>query len=205
MHADAQPFRSDELDVPALLANLPMQLSHAQLARLLWASNYHVLFIAELKQYAHIGTPMLELYESLRSQRRQVELLDDAAALLRVASTVATLAREQSLAVLPLSTVSRSISYLNQRVPSRVWAAERKQRRLVHKSVAIKILRLMLECRPPPAFEVCRHNRATHLLPTRCPPPTTHRPPTAHRLCTACAGASRCVVHICRSDVPRAR
>ena len=118
---EAQQFRSSELDVPSLLADLPEQLSHEQLARLLWTHAYQLIMLCELKQFEHVSQPVIELFDSLRSARR-LELQADHGALLRLSTTVCGLARERSTKVLPFSVVAKSISYLMQRVPIRVWA-----------------------------------------------------------------------------------
>ena len=119
--AAGSQLRSTELAVPALLEQLPLQLSHAQLARLLWTTCYARIFVSELGQYSHVATRLHELYLTLRSSR-QGELLADRATVIRLASNTAALAREQSERALPFSVVAKSISYLMQRVPIRVWA-----------------------------------------------------------------------------------
>ena len=50
----AQVLRSNELDVDALLTELPRQLSHAQLARLLWLNDYWPVFLLTLELHAPI-------------------------------------------------------------------------------------------------------------------------------------------------------
>ena len=65
--------------------------------------------------------PVLALVSSMRSRRR-VDLADDRAALLRLATLCSSLARERSQKELPFSVVARSLSWLMQRVPVRVWA-----------------------------------------------------------------------------------
>ena len=123
-------------------------IRHAELARLLWSTDYIHLFLHELTQYAEVavrnrnaGTPttacvrtqiisqlahawqepVLALVSSMRS-RRLVEVADDRAALLRVASICSSLARERSRKILPFSVVARSLSWLMQRIAERVWA-----------------------------------------------------------------------------------
>ena len=153
-HQPAALQRSSELDVNVLLQHLPIYLSVAQLARLLWTNAYQVIFILELKQFSNIGSGMLELFQSVRSSR-QGELCNNAPALLRLASTTAAVARERSQKIIPFSIMAKSISWMMQRVPTRVFTGERKQRRLVSKELCISVLDEMLLCRPAPAFEVC--------------------------------------------------
>ena len=57
----------------------------------------------------------------MRSRRRG-ELAEDRAALLRLAAVCAGLARERSQKIIPFSVAARSVSWLMQRVPKRVWA-----------------------------------------------------------------------------------
>ena len=147
-----QQRTTDELSIPALLENMPQQLSHMQIAKLLWLPNFCPLFILELRQFPDVAVQLHEVMSSLRSARN-AEIVNDGPALLRRASATAKTAREASLRILPLSVCARSISYLNQRVPTRVWRNEQKERRLVHKQVAIKILWHMHACRPPPSFQ----------------------------------------------------
>ena len=146
--------RSEELDVPSLLASLPVYLSVAQHARLLWTTGYWMIFMLEIQQFQSVGVsqPLLDLFSSIRSSR-QGELAEDGAALLRLSATVAATARERSRQIIPFSIVAKSISWLMQRVPNRVWNAELRLRRLVSKAYAINVLRAALLCRPPPSFE----------------------------------------------------
>lgn len=64
---------------------------------------------------------VVTLVSSMRS-RRVAELADDRAALLRLSTLCSTLARERSQKIIPFSVLARSISWLMQRVPNRVWA-----------------------------------------------------------------------------------
>ena len=120
-------------------------LTHAQLAQMLWSTNYVDHMLHELTLYPDISvrlcslrvsapctlcppTPtswcaqetVIELVCRLRG-RRKGELAEDRAALLRVGTLCSTLARERSQKVLPFSVVARSLSWLMQRVPNRVW------------------------------------------------------------------------------------
>ena len=116
----------------------------------------------------------------MRSRRRG-ELAEDRAALLRLAAVCAGLARERSQKIIPFSVAARSVSWLMQRVPKRVWAVrllptpalfparspshrasvsrpvcfqdERKRKLLVHTNVCHRLLDEMLACRPPPTFQ----------------------------------------------------
>ena len=147
-----QPRRSLELDVDALLHNLPRYLSDGQVARLLWTDSYAQIFVATLQQFAAVSEPLLELFES--SRRAHVPLIDDRRAMLRFVGMAAGLAREQSVKVMPLPVVIKAISWLMQRTPTRVWRCEQLERRIIHKEVAVRILSAMMECRPGPRFEV---------------------------------------------------
>ena len=155
--ARVQLLRTEELRVPVLLANLPEQLSHKQLARLLWTNLYPLIIACELMQFARVSEPLMQMAESQRS-KRQGEWSTDKNAVMRLSASATVLAREKSQRILPFSVVARSISYLMQRIPKRVWAVERKQRRILHTATIQKILDEMLLCRPPPAFEACMHH-----------------------------------------------
>ena len=61
----AQILRSEELDVNTLLTELPHQLSHAQLARLLWSKDYWPIFLHTLGQFADVSTPMAAIVAQL--------------------------------------------------------------------------------------------------------------------------------------------
>ena len=113
--------------MPQLLDNMPEQLSHAQLARLLWTTKFPLIMACELRQFSHVSKALFELYDSVRAST-QGELQLDRGAMLRLTSTTAALARERSWRILPFSVVARSLSYLMQRVPVRVWAVERLHR-----------------------------------------------------------------------------
>ena len=155
-----QQVHSQELDVPKLLEALPVYLSVAQLARLLWTTAYWKIFMLELQQFPEISAPMLVLFESIRTGR-QGDLCTDQAALMRLSSSTAALAREHSRKIVPFSVVAKSISWLMQRVPHRVWRGELKLRRLVSKGYLLPVLDEMFDCRPPPLFEV--HNQVAFL------------------------------------------
>ena len=55
--APQQPLRSKVLDVEELLVSLPRQLSHEQLARLLWSSDYWPIFVRVLTQFKDVSEP----------------------------------------------------------------------------------------------------------------------------------------------------
>lgn len=95
----------------------------------------------------------MALVQSMR-ERRRVELIDDRAALLRIAAMSSSLVRERSQKIIPFSVAARSLSWLMQRVPTRVWADQQRRKELVHRAVCKKLLDCMLECRPPPSFLV---------------------------------------------------
>ena len=153
-HADTsaiivQPRRSLVTDVDELLCNLPRNLSTPQIARLLWTNRYSEIAVCSLRQYAGVSEQVGALFHSLRSNGAG-EVSYDRASLVRLVSTTSALAREQSRKILPFIIVAKSISWLMQRTPNRIWRGERLERRLVHKSVCIGILEEMMRCRPGP-------------------------------------------------------
>ena len=64
--------------------------------------------------------PVMEMVAEMRSRRRG-DLVEDRAALLRLGAVCSALARERSQKIIPLSVAARSVSWLMQRVPTRVW------------------------------------------------------------------------------------
>lgn len=82
-----QLLRSSTLDADELLSSpLPRQLSHRQLARLLWRADYWPIFLATLEQFSDVSAPMATIFEQLRGRRRAE--VDHAAALRLVSSVV---------------------------------------------------------------------------------------------------------------------
>ena len=65
-----QQLRSSQLDVDTLLKELPRQLSHAQLARLLWCQDYWPIFLSTLGQYADVSEAMTAVFTRLRGRAR---------------------------------------------------------------------------------------------------------------------------------------
>ena len=148
----AQVLRNNVLDVEELLADLPRQLSHPQLARLLWSADYWPIFVQTLGQFADVSAPMAAVFMQVRGQSRGEV---DRATVMRLVSSVASLVQgEQSNRTLPFPMVAKSISFLMQRVPTRVWTVERKLRHLLSVSVLRGVLRCMVECIPPPVWEI---------------------------------------------------
>ena len=158
---------TESLQLEELLRALPVYLSAAQLARLLWSTSYWTIFMAQLVQHSAVGDAVTDLFNRLRTSR-QGDLANDAPALLRLSSMTASMSREMSRKILPFSIVAKSISWLMQRVPDRVWVSERKQRNLVSKSVATNVLDEMLLCRPPPSFEVHSQVGCTYACISLC-------------------------------------
>ena len=148
-----QVLRNEVLDVDALLTELPRQLSHAQLARLLWAEDYWPIFLLTLGQFADVSAPMAALVAQLRDRSRGEV---GRGTVLRLVASVSSLVQgEQSKRTLPFPLVAKSISFLMQRVPTRVWVVERKLRQLLSVSVLRSVLAEMVLCRPLPMWEVC--------------------------------------------------
>lgn len=167
--------RADDLSLSSLLQALPPRLSYAQLARLLWTTDYWHIFMLELQQHESIASRVLDTVVAVRTSR-QGYVGDDTAAILRLSSAAAALARENSRKRLPFSIVAKSISWLMQRVPNRIWASERKQRRLVSKQVCIRILDEMTWCRPSPAFAIHNDVAFVYADQTYCMRGTSNKP-----------------------------
>ena len=149
-----QQLRNDCVDVEQLLENLPRQLSHKQLARLLWTADYWPIFVLMLGQFSETAEPLAQLFVELKSARSRHEPADRAT-MLRLTGMLASLVHgEQSIRTLPFSLVAKSISYLMQRVPVRIWAMERKHRQLLSVQVLRSVLAEMVLCMPLPPWPV---------------------------------------------------
>eukprot|EP00966_Prymnesium_polylepis_P217154 5025655-Prymnesium_polylepis.1 len=59
-----QLLRSDTLDLGALMDNMPRQLSHQQLARLLWTPDYWPISVLMLGQFSDTAESLAELFAS---------------------------------------------------------------------------------------------------------------------------------------------
>ena len=125
----AQPLRSETIDVNELLEALPRQLAHGQLARLLWMEDYWQVFVLTLGQFADVSEPLAEIFMGVRDRRRAD--VDRATVMRLVSSVVSVVQGEESKRTLPFPLVAKSISFLMQRVPTRVWTVERKQSQLL--------------------------------------------------------------------------
>ena len=142
-----QLLRSDTLDLGALMDNMPRQLSHQQLARLLWMPDYWPIFVLMLGQFSDTAESLAELFASVENARRRGHEVDRAT-MLRLMSTLASIVQgEESIRTLPFSLVAKSISFLMQQVPTPVWAIERKQRQLLSVGVLRSVLAEMVLCK----------------------------------------------------------
>ena len=149
----AQVLRNEELDIDALLTELPRQLSHAQLARLLWSEDYWPIFILTLSQFADVSAPMAAIVMHMRGRSRGEV---DRGTVLRLVASVASLVQgEESKRTLPFPLVAKSLSFMMQRVPKRVWRVEVKLRQLLSVGVLRSVLAEMVLCIPPPPYDVC--------------------------------------------------
>ena len=81
----AQPLRSETIDVNELLEALPRQLTHGQLARLLWMEDYWPVFVLTLGQFADVSEPLAEIFMGVRDRRRADV---DRATVMRLVSSV---------------------------------------------------------------------------------------------------------------------
>ena len=148
----AQPLRSETIDVNELLEALPRQLTHGQLARLLWMEDYWPVFVLTLGQFADVSEPLAEIFMGVRGRRRAD--VDRATVMRLVSSVVSVVQGEESKRTLPFPLVAKSISFLMQRVPTRVWTVERKQSQLLSTRPLRSVLAQMVTCKPPPLWEI---------------------------------------------------
>ena len=90
----AQPLRSETIDVNELLEALPRQLTHGQLARLLWMEDYWPVFVLTLGQFADVSEPLAEIFMGVRGLRRAD--VDRATVMRLVSSVVSVVQGEES-------------------------------------------------------------------------------------------------------------
>lgn len=123
-------------------------------SRQLWSSDYTPILEAERA----VGRQLLPTLPQSSYRRRVLkgdaaEAYDEAAAR-RVGSMLSQLQRATNQENWPFSVVARSVSYLNQRVPRRVWLNEQQDRRLAARESVTKVLRHMLVVAPECSFVV---------------------------------------------------
>jgi hypothetical protein len=144
----------------------PVKLDRAVIARMvihcrarqLWQDDFTPLLELEAKETPELRAQVDELYGAQRSTYRarlkdtrlierydikQVRMVRDATALLR---------RRRNQLDLPFSVMARSLSWFNQRVPTRVWRDNQRSLRIVHRDSCMKLLDAMLEVEPQPPW-----------------------------------------------------
>ena len=124
----------------------------------MWAPCFRAHLTAEAFEAPQVRGPIEQLHYTLMSSYR--ERLKDPELIARyelkteraVRDATAVARRRKSQLDIPFSTWARSISYFNQRVPTRVWVDNRKGFRIVHRDIALKMLDYMLVTEPKPPF-----------------------------------------------------
>ena len=128
-------------------------------ARMAWSASYRDMFDAEEtssqqalqlqpEQHTSSYTRRLMATDSERGHRAAAAVHG------RLGDAAACLQRSKNVHIVPFKQAMKAISYLQRSVPTSVWAEERKARRIVGREYAEQLLRAMVSCRPPPAFEV---------------------------------------------------
>ena len=122
-------------------------------SKALWSSDYRPLLAAEREA----GSSMLLALDTSSYRKRlqgsRAELYDQKAAA-RAGSITSLMIRATNQQRWPFSTVARSLSFYNQRVPNRVWLEEQSARRLASRESLRLLLREMLKQTPDAEFVV---------------------------------------------------
>lgn len=142
------------------------QLSRAAAARLvllsrcraLWTTNYQPLLEMEAKECPELWEHVSLVYRAQTSQYRlrltdptlvaKYDLKTDG----MIRNTVAVMRRRRNQLDIPFSTSGRSLSYFNQRVPTRVWKDQQRGMHILHRTTCQTLLDGMLETDPGPGF-----------------------------------------------------
>ena len=130
--------------------------------RMLWSSNYAPLLEKETLEVPELWAQVTDVYAGQLSSYRKrlgvdMALKYDAKTAVMVRDTVATLRRRKNKDDIPFSIMARSLSYFNQRVPTRVWREQQKSQRIVHRDTCQKLLDAMLETEPEPPWVINKH------------------------------------------------
>ena len=140
----------------------PRRTSIAEHAEMLWENDYIPSFLETLHNHGHLTTTVGAMMgTSTWNTHTGRDNEYDRKKLIRLAATVADLSRERSVRIVPFFVLARSISFMMQRVPVRVWNQDRRLRRLVSQPYCRKVLVLASH---------------THTHTTHHPPPTNHQP-----------------------------
>ena len=73
---------------------------------------------------------------------------------MRLGDAADVLARTINMFYVPFIQVVKAIAWMFMSVNKKVWAAERKARRIVGREYALKVLELAVKFKPPPPFEI---------------------------------------------------
>ena len=160
-------------------------LSHEELAALLWSADYRPLFDAEAARHADLSVLIDEFARQHASTYQQREL-GGVAARQRHAEAVGL--AEQSIGAqvrrlgnqrdIPLLVAARSLSWLMAMARSKQWMEERKLKRLVDRTTAMKLVKRMT-VRRAPALALARTARPRRPAPwtVTCRLSSHSRPP----------------------------
>jgi hypothetical protein len=127
-------------------------------ARRLWACDYTPHVVQESLEHPELRAQVLEVFEKQTSSWRS--RLKDEDAIRRyedktermIRDTVAIARRRRNQLDIPFSVFARSISYFNQRVPTRIWREQLKSMRIVSRNTVMNMLNFMMEVEPKPPF-----------------------------------------------------
>ena len=128
-------------------------------ARLLWLGDQnHLIFQAEAAMSGSLLGDLRSIFVSTYTMRlmQRGTAAGEAARLTvdaRLQDNLGFLERSRNRLHVPISQVTRAISFLASGVVTAVWITERKARRVVGRQYALDVLREMSSCRPPPPFQ----------------------------------------------------
>ena len=127
-------------------------------ARALYDNDYRLHLENELKEAPDLVESSVQLYASQTStyrarltDERLIARYDEKTAT-SVRDTVAVLRRRRNQFDIPFSVDARSISYFNQRVPTRIWRDQQRGMRIIHRDGCKALLDAMIEVERKPPF-----------------------------------------------------
>jgi hypothetical protein len=150
----------EEFDTVTLNVENNLARKLGQVAETLWSDDYNQLMQAEQRELAALGLlgSSLELKgkapPSTYTLRGLIRNVEEAAAknLAQASDMAAVSVRQANQQTYPISICARSISMLTHRTPYKDWNEQLLARRVLSRPTAVKLVHLMMKCRPPPGF-----------------------------------------------------
>ena len=130
------------------------------MAPLLWASDYTPLLAKEQSELASLG--LLESAVNLKAQAPQSTYMarglvndrekSDKRFMQQASDSAAQAVRAANQQSYPFSICARSVNFLMHRLAEKDWDDLLKQRQVTSRPTAVKLVKLMMKCRPQPDF-----------------------------------------------------